>query len=177
MSLAVFLNKYRAKTLLLLTVLVSSVLGITNLLINFEAVAQGAKDIAFGNAFVFIGVAPLLFGIQLFYIIILGLALYFTAAFIRLPADIKTCIRLSIRSLIWTPLITLSDTVGFSFVGQKLIAFGFWGWLSYIPFFLLTFYTLRNQAPALINASSRQAVLLAALGTVCAIIISYPVTW
>jgi len=174
MKILAYQGRYGAKKVALYTLLASAGLGIINLLIN-----RGVLSSQFGektaNMLILVpGVIFVSAVVYIFYVLVVSLALYFSAAAFNSGMEIKKCFGAAVRILLPLPLLTLSDTVGFLIFGRKLISLGVLGKLSYFPFYILIFFSLLAVLPKYTNLNTGKNKTLAIIVLLVIFLVSFP---
>lgn len=167
-------NRYRAKNVALFTLLATAVLGIFNILINREAISSQFGERTANVLILIPGVIFVSAGLYIFYVIVVGLALYFATAALNSGLDVKKSFAASIRILLPLPLLTLSDTVGFLVAGRKLISMGLLGKLSYLPFYVLFFLSALVVLPRYTDLNAAKTRTLALILLAAIFLVSFP---
>ena len=153
-----------------------AMLGVFTMLLNFSKVLAMLDGSYFIFGLSIIGNFSMGFVIQSFYVLALSLLLYFVSAATGLILEIGAFIRVSIRVLMFTFLIGISDLIGFLMIGEKFTMLGTIGILTYIPFYVMVFISLRHLLPTIGEYSKYLRQFIALIGTILIIIISYPFT-
>lgn len=167
-------TNYKESTILVFTIIVNTVLGLINILINYDAAVKAATEVGSSVIWIAVGVPITVLMLLLFYAVAYAMVTYFTAAAMQKGFDIKTFFRLAFRALAFLPLITLADMCGFLLIGKKFTDYGLVGLLSYIPFYSCLFLATYYLAPRYVNLDKKQTMILTVIVSVAMFFITYP---
>lgn len=170
-----FINSKRSKYLFYASVLVTSVVGVVNLLINYSTLVESVADRSWWQIpFAFLSVFIMAFISQAANVVALSLICYFTCAAMNTGFETIRFIRMAAKALVISPWLTFTDTIGFLVFGQKLVSFGMIGLLSYVPFYVGVAYLIYNVAPQYVSLDHRGRKILALVAGIAMILLSYP---
>jgi hypothetical protein len=174
MKLEDWLFKVKTKNIFIFNIFIIGVIGNINILINSSKVKLTINGSIFKILATVAANFVVAFVVQLSYILVLSLTLYFAAALINKGFEIKTFVRLSIRAMIFASWLNITDLIGFLFFGKRIVSFGAIGLLSFIPFYISVIYLLIKLFPKYIDLSKKQKIIISIIGGIITIFVTYP---
>ena len=170
-----YMKNTRAKKIYFAVTLVWALLGIINVLINFKQAMIMLNNSWLNLVLTLVGNLVSANISVAFYIGVMAFATYFIAAAMNKGFDIKKFLRLSVKSIVFVPLLAISDMIGFLIIGEKFTSFNkFVGVATYIPFYITVFFLFVYLAPSYVETSYKQRYILAAFAVISLIFTTFP---
>ena len=137
---------------LLISFIVNALFSIANLILSIDIVL--ATEIPMIISVLLAIFTPIL--TQAATIVAMAVISYFIGAALGTEFDIKKFMKLSAYSLLFFPITTASNTLGYLIIGKTFISFGLIGLLSFIPFYILTSLIAYKCLPIILNETNKK---------------------